>query len=260
MVETPDTDAVAAALYDAYESGTPIHPLRNEYDLGMAEAYEVQRAVTERRRSAEGPPVGYKVGFTSEAIQADLGVEEPAYGRLLADTLQSEGVLDTGPLIEPRVEAELALRFGAPLEEPATTADVLAATEAVVPAIEVVDSRIGDWNVTAPEAVADNALSGRVVCGDRVRDPAALETSLALEGVEVRKNGERVATGVGADVLGHPGRVIEWLAWTLREHGSRIEAGDLVLTGSITPLVDLAPGDVVEARFASFGNVSLRAR
>ena len=258
MTDDPTGDAVRA-LYGAYESGTPIAPIRNERDLSVTDAYAIQRAVVERRRAAEGECVGYKVGFTSEAIRAELGVEEPAYGYLLRDTLRSEGSVSLDSLVEPKVEAELAFRLGEPPSAPATAADVLAATDAVVPAIEIVDSRIEGWDVTAPEAVADNALSGRAVLGSRIRDPATLDTDLALEGVAVRKNGRGVATGVGADVLGHPASAVGWLADALREHGARLEAGDLVLTGSMTPLVPLTSGDVVEIRFASFGSVTVRA-
>nr|WP_283102331.1 fumarylacetoacetate hydrolase family protein [Haloplanus sp. XH21] len=209
----------------------------------------------DRRQVEEGPLVGYKVGFTADAIRTELGVDEPAYGRVLADTVQSEGRLDADGLIDPSVEAELAMRLADPLDPPVTPTDVLAATAAVVPVIEVVDSRIRDWEFDAGSAVADNALASRLVQGGRIGDPAAMD--LALEGVTMWRNGDQVATGVGADVLDSPARVVAWLADALDEHGERLTAGDLVSTGSLTPLVSLDPGDVVEARFASLGSVTV---
>jgi len=254
MPRTIDAAAVARLgdrLYEAYRAGEGIDPLPES--LTVADGYAIQEAVIDRR-AAEGPPVGYKVGFTSAAIREELGVEEPAYGRVLADTVRSEGRLDDD-LIDPKVEAELAVRLDAPLDPPVTPVDALAATGAVVPVVEVVDSRIRDWDIAAGSAVADNALAARVVHGDRIADVSAVD--LTLEGVEVRRNGERVATGVGADVLGGPSRVVAWLAEALAERGERLAAGDLVSTGSLTPLVPLEPGDTVEARFASLGSVTV---
>ncbi|QSW97630.1 2-keto-4-pentenoate hydratase [Haloterrigena alkaliphila] len=249
---------IASSLYGAYRSGTPLSPLREKYELTLSDAYRLQKAVTERRRSGEGPRVGYKVGFTSEAIQNELDINEPAYGHLLADTLQSDGRINLEPLIEPKVEAELAIRLEEPITGPVTTAEILTATKAVVPVIEIVDSRIDGWNVTAAEAIADNALSGRVICGDRIFDPSSLDTNLALEGIRVRKNGVQEATGVGADVLGHPCNAVRWLARSLRDRDDRLEAGDIVLTGSVTPLIPLAPDDFIEVQFATFGTVTVR--
>lgn len=259
MVDDPESDEeIATALYEAYNSGTPIPPVRGNRELTLPEAYAIQRDVIDRRKPAEGPVAGYKVGFTSAAIREQMAVDEPAFGRLLAGTFIPEGVVDVDQLIEPKIEAELAFRLGEPLSAPVTTAEVLAATDAIVPAVEIVDSRIADWDVTAAEAIADNTLSGRVVFGERVRDPSTLERNLALEGIRVRKNGVQEATGTGADVLGHPGNVVGWLAEALDDRDGRLTGGDVVLTGSTTPLVDLEPGDVVDVQFASFGSVTIR--
>ncbi|MFD1633656.1 2-keto-4-pentenoate hydratase [Haloplanus ruber] len=255
MSRTIDATAVeelAERLYEAYRTGEPTDPPART--LTVADGYAVQQAVLDRRANTEGPPVGYKVGFTAAAIQDELGVDEPAYGRVLAETVRGEGRLDD-TLIEPKVEPELAFRLGAPLDPPVTPADVLAATASVVPVVEVVDSRLRDWAVDAGSAVADNALAARVVQCGRAAAPTELDTE--LEAVSVRRNGERVATGIGADVLGGPTRVVAWLAETLADHGTRLAAGDLVSTGSLTPLVALDPGDTVEARFASLGSVTV---
>ncbi|GAB3328222.1 2-keto-4-pentenoate hydratase [Haloplanus salinarum] len=255
MPRTIDASAVADLadrLYEANRTGEPIDP--PEQPLTVADGYAVQRAVLDRREDTAGPPVGYKVGFTSAAIRDELGVDEPAYGRVLDGTVRTEGRLDDG-LIEPKVEPELALRLGEPLEPPVDAVDILAATTAVVPVVEVVDSRIRDWTVEAGSAVADNALAARVVHGGRTAAPTDLD--LELEAVAVRRNGERVATGVGADVLDGPARVVAWLVEALADRGKRLAAGDLVSTGSLTPLVSLDPGDTVEARFASLGSVTV---
>ena len=253
-IDDAAADRLGERLADAYRDGTAIDP--SEFpDLTIADGYAIQRAALDRRTADEGPSVGYKVGFTSPAIQAALDVDDPAYGRVLADTVRSEGRLDASDLTDPKLEPELALRLGAPLDPPVTPADVLAAADAVVPVIEVVDSRIAGWELTAGSAVADNALAARVVLGGRIGDPADLD--LALEGVVVRRNGERVATGVGADVLGSPARVVAWLVDTLTERDERLVAGDLISTGSLTELIPFEPGDTVEARFASLGSVTV---
>ena len=253
-IDDAAVDELGDRLYDAYRRGAPLDPATLP-DCTVADGYAIQRAVTDRRRTDEGPVVGYKVGFTSAAIQAELGVDEPAYGRVLADTVRPEGRLDADDLIDPKIEPEIAVKLSDPLDPPVTPVDALSAIAAVIPVIEVVDSRVDDWTTTAGSAVADDALAARVVHGSRTVDPAALD--LALEGAEVRRNGERVATGVGADVLGSPARVVAWLAETLADHGDRLDAGDLVSTGSLTELIPLDAGDTVEVRFASLGSVTV---
>jgi 2-keto-4-pentenoate hydratase len=252
-IDETAVDRLADRLYDAYRTGEGVAP--PETTLTVDDGYAVQRAVTDRRTAEEGPPVGYKVGFTSEAIRTDLGVDDPAYGPLLADTVRPEGRLDDTDLIDPKAEPELAIRLDEPLDPPVTPVDAFAATSAVVPVIEVVDSRIRKWAIEAGSTVADNVLAARVVHGDRIGNPA--EGDRSLEGVVVRRNGERVATGVGADVMGGPFRVVSWLAGALADRGERLTAGDLVSTGSLTPLVPFEPGDTVEARFSSLGSVTV---
>jgi len=253
-IDDATVDELGERLYDAYRRGRPIDPAALP-DLSVPDGYAVQRAATERRKANEGPPVGYKVGFTSAAIREDLGVDEPGYGRVLAETVRAQGRIDASDLIDPKLEPELAVRMGETLDPPVTPVDALAAVDAVVPVIEVVDSRIDGWEVTAGSAVADDALAARVIHGDRIADPTDLDP--ALEGVEVRRNGERVATGIGADVLGSPARVVAWLATALAERGERLAAGDIVSTGSLTELVAFEPGDTVEARFTSLGSVTV---
>lgn len=252
-----DERALADALYEAYRTGEPCPTPDVAADMDLADGYAVQRDVVERRRTEEGPQVGYKVGYTSRAIREEVGVEEPAWGRLLAGTVRPDGRVDVGDLIDPRIEAELAFQLEEPLSPPLTRADVLASAS-VLPAVEVVDSRTASWTPPVPVRVADNAHSGLVVHGDTVRP--ATGTDPALEGVRVRRNGETAATGLGADSMDGPASVVAWLAETLADvTGEGLAAGDLVLTGSTTELVPLSAGDAIEVRYTTLGTVSLYA-
>lgn len=252
---TVDTDALGERLYQAYTDAEPVDPASLPTELTVEDGYTAQTAFLERRQD-EGEPVGYKVGFTSDAVRADLGVDAPAYGRVLADTVREDRRFETGALIEPRVEPEIAFVLGAELTPPVGRHDVVAATEFVVPVIEVVDSRIENWELTAPAAVADNALAARVLVGDQTADS---DIDLVREGVEVLVDGERRATGTGAAVLGDPAEAVAWLAEALPEHGDRLGAGDIVSTGSITEPIPVAAGETVVARFGSLGSVVAHA-
>ncbi|MFC4540650.1 2-keto-4-pentenoate hydratase [Halosolutus amylolyticus] len=248
---------IAGDLFEAYRSGTPLGSLRGSHDLTLADGYAIQRRVTDRRQPEEGPPIGYKVGCTSPGVQEELGIDEPIFGRVPAETVRSGGPLDVDGLIDPRVEPEIAFVLGEDLDGTATPIDVLAATRMIVPVIEVVDCRIDEWDVRAPEAVADNALAGRLVVGDCPTDPT--EIDLAFEGVHVLKNGTLEATGIGADVLGTPVAAVRWLAGMLADRDAHLAEGDLVSTGSVTPMVPFEPGDVIEVRFGTIGSVSIHA-
>jgi len=254
---TDDQRAVADALYRAYRTGEPCRTPEAAEGMSLADGYAVQRELVERRRSEEGPQVGYKVGYTSRAIQEEVGVDEPAWGRLLAGTVRPDGQVDIDGLVDPKIEAEIAFRLEEPLDPPLTRSDVLSSAS-VLPAIEIVDTRTESWTPPVPVRVADNAHSGLVVHGETVRPATDLDP--ALEGVRVRHDGRTAATGLGADVLDGPTSVVRWLAETLADVADkRLRAGDLVLTGSTTGLVPFSPGDTVEARYTTLGSVSVSA-
>ena len=235
-------------LYGAYRDAQPATPPSETHELTDEDAYRVQRMAVERRGV---PIVGYKIGFTNRQVQDQVGVEEPAYGRLTADTVSDGSSVHLDDFVSPRIEPELAFVLDS-LEPPVGAHDVLAATRTIVPAIEIVDSRTGNWSPAPEDAIADNALAAGVRLGPTT---AAIEgTDLSMEAVQVRKNGRLVGTGLGANVLEHPVRAVRWLA-----NRRQIEAGALVLTGSMTPTVELAAGDVVEVRFSTLGSVSIRA-
>lgn len=253
---TETHEEIADRLTEAYRDGEATAPPRERDDLSVADGYEIQRRFVERRREAEGRTVGYKIGFTSRAIRDEVGIDEPAFGRVLERTVVPERRVDADPLVSPRVEAEIAFLLDEDLQGPTTALDALRAIDAVLPVLEVVDSRVRDWDVTAPEAIADNALAARVVRGETLHSIEG--TALDLEGVQVLVNGEEEASGIGSAVLGNPIRAVTWLGEALAKRGGKIVAGDLVLTGSITPLVAIEPGDTVTARYTTLGTVSAR--
>lgn len=247
---------VAADLHEALRSGEPIDPPSDHHDLTVEDAYAVQSAFVERRIEDGASVVGHKIGLTSDGIREQLGVDEPDFGRVLDTMFVEDGAVDASDLIAPRVEPELGFVLAEDLEPPVSYLDVLAATEAVVPVLEVIDSRVRDWDIGLVDTVADNASSALVVTGDSTHPVAGRD--LSLEGVKFRKNGEVVDSGVGAAVLDHPARAVAWLANTLGEMDERLEAGHLVLSGSMTPAIDVEAGDVVSATFADSGSVTLR--
>lgn len=250
-----DPEELGEQLYRAYRDAVPID-LGSMPVITVEQGYAAQEAFLERRVAAEGSPAGYKIGFTSEAVRSDLGVDTPAFGRLLADTVRDDRTFDTGALIEPRIEPEVAFLLGEELSPPVSRLDVIGATELLVPAIEVVDSRIRDWAVTGPTAIADNSLAARLHIGDGT---SAKDVDLVTEGVEVVIDGERRATGTGAAVLGHPADAVAWLAKTLPEHDETLSAGDIVTTGSITEPIPIEADETAVVRFSSLGSVVAHA-
>ncbi|WP_031089002.1 2-keto-4-pentenoate hydratase, partial [Streptomyces sp. NRRL WC-3549] len=225
--------------------------------IDAADAYEIQ-LINIRRQLAEGRTVrGHKVGLSSKVMQQMMGVDEPDYGHLLSDMVLPEGVpVETGRYCFPRIEVEIGYVLGRSLPgEGCTTADVLAATEYIVPSIELIDSRIKDWRIRLADTVADNASSAGVVLGSaRVRpgdlDPADIAAVLY-------RDGEEIARGNTSAVLGDPTEAVAWLARKVASYGVRLEAGHVILPGSCTRAVDVAPGDVFRAEFEGLGSVSV---
>jgi 2-keto-4-pentenoate hydratase len=211
-----------------------------------------------RRTAAGARVVGRKVGLTSRPMQELLGVQEPDYGVLLDDMVVEDGdEIDLTRLLQPRIEAELAFVMERDLAGPGvTTATALAAIGGVLPAIEVVDSRIAEWRIKLVDTVADNASSGLLVLGGRMLPPTVLD--LRLVGVVVSRGGELLDTGAGAAALGNPARCVAWLANKLATFGDTLRAGDIVLPGAVHKMVPVAPGDVFRAEYAYLGAVTAR--
>lgn len=258
LLTQEQVEALAAALWAAERDAAPIAPLTAQHpDMTVADAYAVQQTLIRRKLAAGAHVVGWKVGLTSAAMQRLLGVEEPDFGHLL-DTMQlADGAtLQRSALIWPRVEPEIAFVLGADLRGPGVTvADVLAATAALLPALEVVDSRIRDWQIRLADTIADNASSSRFVLG-RGRVPPG-DVDLRLLGMVFQVDGQVVATAAGAAVLGHPAQAVAWLANTLASFGQSLRAGQVVLPGSLVAAVDVQPGMTVTAEFDRLGPVTL---
>jgi 2-keto-4-pentenoate hydratase len=250
--------AAAAELAQAEGTQTPILPLTQSYpDLDVRDAYTIQLINVNNRLEAGAAIRGHKIGLTSVAMQGMFGVHEPDYGHLLSDMFVHDG--GTVPLenyIQPKVEIEIAFVLGQMLGGGGiTAADVLRGTDFVVPAIEIIDSRITDWKIKLPDTVADNASSGGVVLGGRATKLDGLD--LRLSGAILQRSGHIVETGLGAAVLGNPVVAVAWLANKLHEVGITLEEGDVVLSGACTRAVDVAPGDAFHAEFGGLGVVSV---
>jgi 2-keto-4-pentenoate hydratase len=248
---------LADQLWHAEIDRAPISPLSGSRPgLGPDEAYAVQARNIERRLAAGRIIRGRKVGLASLAIQDLLGITGPISGVLLDDMIVEESdQIRYDQLIQPRAEAEIALRMGCDLSGPGvSTAQALAAIDGVLAAIEIGDSRIADWRLKLVDSVADNASSGRIVLGGRVTPVSGLD--LRLAGMLFYRNGVPIDSGAGAAALGHPARCVAWLANKLSEQGSGLQRGDIVLSGALHRMVPVRPGDVIRAEFAHLGAVS----
>jgi 2-keto-4-pentenoate hydratase len=255
-------DALARELIDAERSRAPVNPLtKRQLDLSLADAYSIQQAGL-RLRIAEGAVlVGHKVGLTSLAMQEMLGVDQPDFGYLTREMVSDSGAaLAASAFIAPRIEAEIAFRLARPLQGSAlAVSDVLDATGAVAPALEVIDSRVADWQIQIADTVADNASCGHVVLGEwRQLDGLALdeiELELSVEGPGDRRE---VVSGRGSAVLGHPATAVVWLADALHEYGGpELSAGHVVLPGAMARALPVEAGASVRASMGPLGEVSV---
>jgi 2-keto-4-pentenoate hydratase len=251
-----DIEAAAEALRKAASSGEAISPLRESFpDFGPAEAYAVQEFNTQRKLQDGGRLVGRKIGLTAKSVQNQLGVDQPDYGMLFADMAIADGeAVPWSTLMQPKVEAEVALVMERDLPDPGTTmAQLMRGIAFALPAIEIVGSRIAHWNIRFVDTVADNASSGAFVLGNT---PMRLDgLDLRLAGMVMERRGEQVSLGAGAACLGHPLNAALWLANKMAELGRGLKAGDVVLTGALGPMVAVNPGDAFEARIHGLGSV-----
>jgi 2-oxo-3-hexenedioate decarboxylase len=226
-------------------------------EMDFEDAYDVQYAIKRRKLERGNKIVGLKVGLTSRAKMKQMGVESPIYG-FLADYFDRPdgGDIQIDELIHPKVEAELAFVTKAPLKGPCHIGDVLAATDFIMPAVEIIDSRYENFRFDLISVIADNSSSSRFVLGGQTADPEGLD--MATIGVVLEKNGEIVDLGAGAAVLGHPASSVALLANMLAERGEEIPAGTTILTGGITAAVAVERGDNVKVRFQGLGSVGMR--
>ncbi|MCV7379756.1 2-keto-4-pentenoate hydratase [Mycobacterium alsense] len=258
MLSVAIRDELAADLAQAERSREPIAPLTAAYpDIDVVDAYQIQ-LINIRQRVAEGARVlGHKVGLSSLAMQQMMGVDEPDYGHLL-DEMQvfEDKPVTAANYLYPRVEVEVAFILSADLPGAGCTEDdVLAATAALAPAIELIDTRITDWKIALCDTIADNASSAGFVLGEGRVSPADIDVK-AIDAVLTR-NGEVIAEGRSDAVLGNPVTAVAWLARKVESFGVRLRKGDIVLPGSCTRAIDARAGDEFVADFTGLGSVRL---
>lgn len=246
-------------LYSALNARNTLEPLTDRCpDMTIEDAYRVQQRVVGRRLDAGEAVVGKKIGVTSKAVMDMLGVYQPDFGYLLSGMVYGEGqtiALDT--LIQPKAEGEIAFILKKDLIGPGiTNAEVLAATECVMPCFEIVDSRIRDWKIKIQDTVADNASCGVFVLGDRAVRPRAVDLSTC--GMVLEKNGEIIGTGAGAAALGSPVNAVAWLANTLGRLGIPLKAGEVILSGALAAMAVVKPGDNFRVSIGGIGSCSVR--
>lgn len=255
MITTGINEA-ASAILGAHESGIPCSPVRDLLPTGdLDAAYAVQKATMEVWLKKGRRPVGRKIGLTSKSVQRQLGVDQPDFGMLYADMAVADGEeCPRSSTMQPRVEAEIALVLERDLvcEQP-TLADLIRATAFALPAIEIVGSRIANWNIKIVDTIADNASSGRYTLGCYPRALGSFD--LRLCGMVMERRGEQVSLGAGVACLGNPLNAALWLARKMIDLGTPLRAGDTILSGALGPMVSVKPGDAFEARISGLGSV-----
>ncbi|WTL64553.1 fumarylacetoacetate hydrolase family protein [Streptosporangium sp. NBC_01495] len=250
--------AAADRLLAAEREGTPCAPVRDLIGADdIEQAYAVQETVAAERERAGARVVGCKIGLTARSVREQFGVFEPDFGLVFDDMLHSHGSeLERGAYLQPRVEAEVAFVLETDIEMPRpSVADVIRATGFVLPAIEIVDSRIAGWDITISDTIADNASSGGVVLGTTPRSLDRLD--LADVGMVLEHDGEDVAFGSGAACMGSPVVSATWVARELARRGRPLRAGDIIMTGALGPMVDVASTGRFTARLAGLGQVEI---
>lgn len=255
-VSEADLNKAAEMIRNAHESGTPCAPLHDFIDANdIAAGYAIQDINTEHWLKEGRRLVGRKTGLTAKSVQAQLGVGQPDFGMLYADMAYADGQdVPLGRIIQPKIEGEIAFVLKEDLtQEQMTITDVMRAIDYAVAAIEIVGSRIADWNIKIMDTIADNASSGLYVLGTEPRQLSELD--LHLCGMIIEHQGEPVSTGAGAACLGNPLNATLWLAKTMVEVGRPLKAGDTILSGALGPMVSVEGPGVYELRISGLGSV-----
>ena len=246
-------------LYQALLERKAVEPLTDrESAITIEDAYQIQLRMIQRRVDAGETIVGKKIGVTSKVVMDMLGVNQPDFGQMTSGMVFNEGdAIRAETMIAPKAEAEVAFMLKRDLMGPGVTAaDVLRATDCVMPCFEIVDSRIKDWKIKIQDTVADNASCGVLTLGGLKKDPRKLD--LALAGMVLEKNGELISTATGAAVQGSPVNAVAWLANTLGRLGIGLKAGEVILSGSQSPLVPVKAGDSLVCHVGGLGSTSVR--
>lgn len=254
---TSDAADAVARLTAAQNDRTPCAPVRDLLPEGdLSAAYAVQSSIIGARTTAGASLVGRKIGLTNPKVQAQLGVDQPDFGVLLDDMqVTADEPVDITRLLQPKIEAEVAFVLASDLDQPLVTEDdVTAATGYILAALEIVDSRIADWDITIVDTIADNGSSGLFVLGPERVDIGGLD----LPGVQMtlRSGGDTVSSGSGADCLGNPLSAVAWLANTARDYGAPLRAGEVILSGALGPMTPVQPGSSFTADITGLGTVT----
>jgi 2-keto-4-pentenoate hydratase len=253
-----DIERVAQMLREAEASRAAVGPVSDLVNGGLTldMAHAVCEANIARRAAAGERLAGFKVGFTNIAVREKMGLPDSTYGYLLASmVLEDGGSLDMDDFIAPKIESEICVRLGRDLAGPGVTAaDVLEAADAVRASFEICDARILDWKCPYPDFFADNGFSARIVLGGHGWLPIG-EVDLLNETVVLAKDGEPFAEGRGEMALGSPANAVAWLANKLADRGRGLEAGQLVMTGTLTPITPIERGSTYVASFSTLGSV-----
>lgn len=259
-METSKIQLLGDELFEAMVAREAVSPLTSRgEDISIDDAYHISLRMLERRQATGAKVIGKKIGVTSKAVQNMLNVHQPDFGYLTDDMVFNSGEVMpiSERLIAPRAEGEIAFVLKKDLSGPGVTnADVLAATECVMPCFEIVDSRIKDWNIAIEDTVADNASCGLFVLGEEAVSPRKVD--LVTCGMVVEKNGAILSTGAGAAALGSPVNCVAWLANTLGEFGISLKAGEVILSGSLVPLESVQAGDNMRVDIGGIGSASVR--
>ena len=259
MMDKSKIEKYGDELYEALVNRKAVAPLTDrEADITIEDAYQIQQRMIQRRLDTGETIIGKKIGVTSKVVMDMLKVDQPDFGMMTSGMVFNEGeAIDTSTMIAPRAEAEVAFVLKSDLQGPGVTAaDVLRATECVVPCFEIVDSRIQDWKIKIQDPVADNASCGVLTLGGRRKSPRDID--LALAGMVLEKNGEVISTSTGAAVQGSPVNAVAWLANTLGRLGIPLKAGEVILSGSQSPLVPVKAGDSLVCSVGGLGSTSVR--
>lgn len=254
-------DQLARELIKAEDTCVPIKLFSEKYpNITVEDSYNIQNRVIELKVERGEKIIGKKIGLTSRGIREQLGVFEPDYGSMTdKGLLFGKEELDLSKLIEPRIEAEIVFVLKEDLKGPVVTAwDVISATEGVMPALEVVDTRFDSWKFKIFDTVADSASYARLVVGNKMTKIDDLD--LSIIGMASYKNGELINTASSAEVMGNPVNSVVWLANKMLEFGNYLKKGEVILSGSLTPVFSIEPGDNVNVIFDRIGNVTLKAK
>jgi 2-oxo-3-hexenedioate decarboxylase len=252
--EVADQLLVAEQERKELDRFTDAHP-----DFDVESGYEAQRLLVQTKLERGHKIVGAKVGLTSRAKQKTMGVSEPIYGMVFDSMLHPYGErVDLDALIHPRVEPEIAFLLAKDLTGPVGVPGVLAVTEAVFGAVDVIDSRYRDYKFRLADVAADNCSGGKMVLGPLTRRHDEVE-DLRLLGCVVRVDGDVVATAAGAAVIGHPAAAVAWLANTLAKRGESLKAGSMIFAGGLTDAFPLQAGRSVSAEFDGLGTIEVFA-